>query len=371
MNILFYDIHLINLKNYVGDLICLLSEKHTITLLYDEYSDVGFEYFEDVNCRLIKCNRISYVKINDLLTQVQPDLVIVNAQRISDSSLISIAKKRQITTLMIQHGMYIPFMKREKFFFLQKFVKTFKYFLHSQVVAKAIQENRMNVFFSFFRVFVKGDVYKSQIYFKDKINADFVFVYGDYWKKYHADNFGYSPAQQYTIGYHELCKANIIKETAIEPNTICYIAQTLVEDGRLDRERMVSFLDSLTMLEVDKIYVKLHPRSDLTLYQSDRFVLLADHVPHAEKFVGHYSSLLALVANLDSKLYLFEFESHPIPDYFKAVSEVSDDMTFFFDLINNNSNRHIKSDFSYFFSPEYSTARTFNIIEELPVLVKI
>jgi len=211
MNILFYDINLINLKNYVGDLILNVSEKHSVILMYDEYNSSADLHFQNINCKLIKCTKLSYNGMVELFRSLAPDLVVVNAQRISDSALLAIAKKSDVETLMIQHGMYIPFMKRERFFFFKKIAKTFKYLLYSNIVSKAINESSAKVFYAFYRVFVKGEPYRETIFFHDEINADNVFVYGDYWKDYHATNFGYQYGCQQTIGYHDLSKVGLIK----------------------------------------------------------------------------------------------------------------------------------------------------------------
>lgn len=322
MKIIFYDINLLNHKKYIGDIINLcISNKDEVFILYDENNQEGFDYFRDKDCKIIKNTSITYKGIKNTLNNISPDILMVNAQRLSDSAFVAVAKNMNIKTGMIQHGMYIPFMKREKFYLLKKAVKTLKYFMYSQVIAKAINENGIEVFTKFVKTFIKGAIYKEVVDFYYKINVDFVLVYGEYWKEYHRDIFGYSFEQQYIIGYHELNKIDKIKSKFREENSLCYIAQTLVEDGRMERKTMIEFIDNLEKITKGmKVYIKLHPRSDKTLFCNRNFTLLETEIPNCEFYLGHYSSLLALVGYLKSQVVLYEFKDHPIPDYFKEFS---------------------------------------------------
>ena len=51
-------------------------------------------------------------------------------------------------------------------------------------------------------------------------------------------------------------------------NSICYVCQTLVEDDRLNRKQMNYFLNLLLeSIGDNKLYIKLHFRSDMSLYE--------------------------------------------------------------------------------------------------------
>jgi hypothetical protein len=325
VKIVFYDINLLNLKKYIGVIIdSFISDKNNnVVIFYDEFNEEGFNYFKDKNCQVLKNRAITYRAIKKNLLHMGADMFVVNAQRLSDTAYVTVAKSLKIKTLMIQHGMYIPFMRRENFYLIKKTIKTLKYFMYSQVIAKALGLNGIYIFKDFYTTFVKGKIYKEVIGYTNSINVDNVLVYGEYWKQYHHDIFGYSLDQQYILGYHELNKVDAIKQKLYEENTVCYIAQTLVEDGRFDKHEMIKFITILSKIAITKkVYIKLHPRSDKTLYNDKNFILLEQEIPNTEYYLGHYSSLLALVGHLNGKVLLYEFKGHEIPFYFKEFSKL-------------------------------------------------
>lgn len=372
MTIVFYDINLLNQKKYIGEIIdYFISDKNNnIIIFYDEFDEKGFNYFKDKNCQVLKNSAITYVGIKKNLLNMTPDIFIVNAQRLSDTAYVTVAKSLNIKTLMIQHGMYIPFMKREKFYLVKKVFKTIKYFMYSQVIATTLGLNRLNVFNNFYTTFVKGKIYKEAIIYTEKINVDFVLVYGEYWKQYHHDIFGYNLDQQYILGYHELNKVDDIKQKIYEKNAVCYIAQTLVEDGRLNKDEMIKFISILSKIAIiKKVYIKLHPRSDKTLYNDKNFILLEQEIPNTEYYLGHYSSLLALVGHLDGKVILYEFEDHEIPYYFKEFSELADsfdELTILLNRTNEIKDNSSKNEIiDKYFSKSFDVERTVKLITKL------
>jgi hypothetical protein len=367
MKIIFYDINLLNHKKYIGDIIDNMILDNNIFIMYDEYNEEGYNYFKNKNCVLIHNKFITYRGIKKNLTNLNPDLLIVNAQRLSDSAYVAISKQLNIKTIMIQHGMYIPFMKRERFFFLKKISKTIKYFMYSQAIAKVVNENGLKVFKKFLQTFVKGKIYKDSINFYNSVNVDYVLVYGEYWKQYHYDIFGYDLEQQMVIGYHELNKIDDIKNKKFEKNSICYIAQTLVEDGRLDRSKMIKFIDILKKISKNRqIYIKLHPRSDRTLYDNEKFILLEDNIPNVGLYIGHYSSLIALVGYLKGNTILYEFKEHKIPHYFREFSKIVYTEKELLNLLNYNLfEKNETEKIEYYFSKSYKTSKVVEIIYNL------
>jgi len=125
---------------------------------------------------------------------------------------------------------------------------------------------------------------------------------------------------------------------------------------------LVLFLSKLSSLDVENIYIKLHPRSDLSLYKSDRFVLLPDVIPHVDTYIGHYSSLLALTSNLNAQQYLFEFKNHPVPDYFNAVACVESDMETFFSAVIKKKKVPVTDNFDYYFKDGYESSTVSDLI---------
>ncbi|ACJ28353.1 Conserved hypothetical protein [Shewanella piezotolerans WP3] len=328
MKIAVYDVNLVNHMNYIGGLIKeFRSRSIEVIAFYDEYNSDAYSFLTEIGVTCIKVRHISFKEIASLLTKNQVTLLVHNAQRLGDTAFVSVARSLGLKSIMIQHGMYVSHLKRERSLFILKIIKTLRYVKYSRVVAKAIGLPFIGVFNAFIKHFVKSIDYTKAITFYNKINSDHVLVYGEFWKEYHSSNFGYSKDCMSIIGYHELLKVEPIKSKELEQNKICYVAQTLVEDGRMGREQMADFLRQLSSFSAQAnipVVVKLHPRSDISLYESHNFSLSEEQLPHVPIYLGHYSSLLALCGSI-SNLYLYEFPEHDIPDYFKENSSVFSD----------------------------------------------
>jgi hypothetical protein len=359
--ILFYDITSINFRKYIPDIIDSISKMKSIEILlcYDEEDNDSLEYFKSRGISTYKTKLFENNK--KIIDRFKPDLIVVNAQRISDTNIIAYAKKHGVKSIMIQHGMYIPFLKRESSFFRDKILKTIKYIYYIGSIAGVIKKRKSPVFIDFFNVFIKGVNYKNAIKYHDELNTDYVFVYGEYWKEYHSNNFGYRLDQQHVIGYHELNRLDAIISAEFEPDSICYIAQTLVEDGRMDEVEFKKFIPVLERLSIKhKVYVKLHPRSNINLYKNKNLILLENDIPNCRFYFGHYSSLLALFAHLEGELITWEFDNHPVPDYFTQISHRVFNELELLDVLKN-SNRNEKN-IDYYFSDVYSTKNVVDMI---------
>ena len=196
------------------------------------------------NSKIVQVHDASYELISNLLKDNAVEHLTVMAQRIPDSAFVSIANQLSIETVMMQHGLYIPFIKREKTVFIKKLAKVVRFIKYLKVISKAINTSFIKALRSYFNVFVIGQNFTQSGLPQSKINANSVLVYGDYWKEYHRDNFGYRTSDCHVIGYPELEE---LKEKSMisRQDGVCYIAQTLVEDGRLEKAILVKFLNNL------------------------------------------------------------------------------------------------------------------------------
>lgn len=328
INVAVYDVNLLNHKNYIGDLLAeFIRLGVKVYAFYDEYNEEAYEFLNDLGVETLQLKSVNEKSIKLLYQQNAIDILIHNAQRLGDSAFVTVAKSLKIPTCMIQHGMYVPHLKRQKTLFLAKFIKTIRYILYVKVISKSISKPFSQTFKSFYNHFVKNIDYTVAIPFYSAVNSDRVLTYGQYWSNYHVENFGYNKKQLNVIGYHELKNLESFSNLNCIDNAYTYVAQTLVEDGRLEKSVLLDFLSKLDIYAHEnniKILVKLHPRSDVGLYDFSSFSLFKDEVPLTEAYIGHYSSLLALV-NRVAPVFLYEFEGHPIPECFRYNSVVFDD----------------------------------------------
>lgn len=287
------------------------------------------------NSKLIKVKKPNYNYIKNLMQEISPDSFLVMAQRIPDSALVSVANELGIKTFKFQHGLYIPFMKRDLKMFVSKMLKTIRYLQYSLVIAKATQFNTLQIVKEYINIFLRGKKITDTNLPIVKINADTVFVYGEYWKEYHTKEFGYNDNQQVTVGYPDLMQLEQIRKKPQE-DAVCYICQTLIEDGRMARESMEKFIEILSeSIGEKKLYIKLHPRSDMTLYEPlknrKNIVFTKTDFPYCTKYIGHYSSMLAIAMYLTNEVFLWKFENHnEYPFYFvdnaKVLSNSKDEV---------------------------------------------
>jgi hypothetical protein len=197
--------------------------------------------------------------------------------------------------------------------------------MYAMSIARAKKASVFLYVFEYIKVFVFGlNILKTKID-TDFINADKVLVYGKYWQEYHKKNYGYRLDQQTIVGCPDFVDIPLLKNKKLK-KAICYIAQTLVEDGRLPRKVMLSFVKSLSTavkhLNVD-LFIKLHPRSDISLYEEIKEFahFEINDMPLTNTYIGHYSSLLVKTAFLSDKTLLIKFPGHDTPQYIKDIAK--------------------------------------------------
>jgi hypothetical protein len=327
---MFFDIHLIMISRYprwLSDEFKNTVDNCKFIYIYEE--DVGVDESALINILpeqsvIEKVAWPSKKNIESIFDRYKPDVLFVSGQRLPDAPFVMEAKKRSVNTYMFQHGLYIEFMRRSIKFYFDKLMKTFRYAVYAYTISKYINRNGFKVLIEYIKIFVQGS--KKQAESKvllEKPNVDIVFVIGDYWKKFHSTMFGYRNDQQINIGYPDLMMLTDIKKQNYQNKSVCYICQSLVEDGRLDRKHMVDFLYKMvSSLPTDTIlYFKLHHESDMSLYDpyvADNVVVInnLDLLPYCGKYVGHYSSFLALPLSLTDEVLLWEFPGHDTPFYY-------------------------------------------------------
>jgi len=279
------------------------------------------------NIALVNFVKIKYENIESLsadITERKIRVMVVMAQRIPDNFVVLSAKMSNVPTLMLQHGLYVPFMRRNARLFIENIRKTFLYIYLLKQVSKHIEFGPFKTFCAFIKHYIYGRLLGSQEFPNEKLACDLVFVHGEYWKEFHKKQFGYSFLNQVVVGSHDFNIRDVGEEKY--DVRICYVAQTLVEDGRLSRERMERFVESflkpIAEIYGDKFVLKLHPRSDLSLYKqlSTEATIERKYFPSSSVVIGHYSSLLIESITFTDKLFLFEFNGHRTPEYLEMIA---------------------------------------------------
>lgn len=264
--------------------------------------------------------------IHTLVQKYPPSCFVTIGLRLPDMLLLTIFNKLNIPTFMIQHGLFVDHLQRVSLHKLAiiKFKKLLKYLLYSKQIAQEINQSYPIVLRELFKYFIAGSHNLPQL---QKINtnkfiSEYGLIFNRSWNKYYIDTYGYSLNQFSYIGNpdYELIKGHSHQN---EEKTIMYICQTLVEDGRYSKSNYLEFLQKFkTTFKDEKIYLKLHPRSDRNLYkifEDIDNVEIGDEYKNSDVVLGHYSSLLKIASDFGKHVIVFELKGHEVPDYYRQL----------------------------------------------------
>ncbi len=334
--VLFFELKRIHMKRFPLRLSNSLA-KIDNDLRFAFLSDDSFEksYFYDLDKKL--GNTEFYVTplipsislYKQKIAKICPNIIVIFSHRLPDIAILIAAKQLRIPVVYFQHGLYIPFMRRTPSFFLLNLFKTLKYVSYAISIGFNTGVGRISGLLAFLKIFVFGSTIHKVNLPADKITADSCLVYSHHWLKYHQEQYGYEKQSIRIVGTPDLDGTNLdsykIFDNSVLPNQYCYVAQSLVEDGRLKRAEMVNFLQNLDrkIKSVDgQLLIKLHPRSDLSLYDSlECKSKLCKEFPAADIYIGHYSTILIRGIAYTDKFLLVNFKGHnKIPDYIHLLA---------------------------------------------------
>ena len=281
------------------------------------------------NCEFHQSPLVASVSsLRDKIEKINPTIIVIFAHRLPDMALLIAAKQLGIRTVYYQHGLYIPFMRRTIGLFFSDVFKVFRYVFYGISVGFHSGVGRMHGLISFIKMFIFGHNIHEISLPTDKITADNCLVYGNHWVDYHFNHYGYKKDNIRIIGTPDLDGINLdsseILDRSILANKFCYVAQTLVEDGRLDRSSFKIFIKNLSK-QINNIngelLIKLHPRSDKSLFEDmDCKYKYCNDFPISDIYLGHYSTMLIRGIAYSEKFLLIDFPGHNIPDYISLLA---------------------------------------------------
>ena len=216
--------------------------------------------------------------------------------RIADLYYTKIFNDLNISTVQIQHGMYQDFLKRSFFGYFKDLRK--KLFYLKILFYFAFSSNKYLLLYLLNKDFIKSKIIneKYKFIFSKKIKSirsNTLYLRGSSWWEWFVDNHFYSQKENYRVmGNPDYNK--FIKSQKNQPYyEICYIAQTFVEDGRMEADEYKKILIPIAKAFGEKLCVKMHPRSNHELYSSVTLCggKLINEFPKSKIYIGHYSSL--------------------------------------------------------------------------------
>ncbi len=309
MKVIFFEIDAVNVKRYYLDVLPDIVQNSDVSILIESREEA--EKLKELNSNsqiiILADKTISFLEnlINDV------DILFINGQRVPDIMLTLLANKVNTRTVYIQHGMYIPYMKRGILFYFKSLFKSFRYLRYSLLATKI--DGNATLFFKLIRSHLIDGVreYKFNNYFG---YPDVSFVFSEYWKIWHNEHYFKDDYNNFIIaGNPELLR---FKQEKYSSNYIVYCYQTLIEDGRIEKKYLIDKIEEIISWVESKnklLIVKSHPRMsrEIRKYFNDKNIELVDNIlPVTNIVIGHYSSLMPLWAYYGSNVFSLKLDGH-------------------------------------------------------------
>lgn len=325
IDILFFERPLVDLKRYAFRIASFLKRIDdslslaSISLELPKETDTT-----DVDAYFL---RKEIKSIDEFLKLHQVQVIVFTNPRIPDMEMILHAHKLGIKTIMIQEGVIFEganindVSAANIWRSFKNLFKTVSYFGILRRMCKYDHRSFWGLLKSIFKE--KKNITRIVAhYFSPYLIGDYVLTMGEYWKEYYTDTMKYPSDRIRVMGDHDLdgFKVHETKEKAI-----CYIATVLVEDGQRTRDEFMVFINALkaSVGKDVKIYLKLHPRSDETLYdclkEYNVEIVRKGELPSTTVYVGHRSTLIARALYESDNLIIWKFPKEK-EDFFERFA---------------------------------------------------
>jgi len=311
------------------------SDNYEFVFLYSEDYRGGKPEQLPKNAQVHFLPGLSKKSIQSIVDKFPPSCFVTIGLRLPDMLLMAIFNELNVPTFMVQHGLFVDHLQRVALhkILVSKFKKVLKYLLYSKRIAKEINQSYPIVLSELFKYFIAGSKKLPELeqIKTEKLISKYALIFDISWEKYYTQSYGYSMNQFSYIGNpdYELVKGHNAQN---EEQTILYICQTLVEDERYLKSDYLDFLrDFKATFKNEKIYMKLHPRSDRALYNlfdDAPNVEIGDEYRNTDVVLGHYSSLLKIARDAGKHVVIYDLKGHPAPNYYRRlVNQVYENLT--------------------------------------------
>jgi hypothetical protein len=347
-------------------------ERYNVELL-KRYTDNFVAYVDDPDCCeeiaapkavLICSGGWSIKKIRDSFVLNGVTVLLISGQRPADFRVILAANSLNIPIVYKMHGLYVEKVKRNLSFYLvsiKKVLRTIGYLFNIAMFTKDIRIS-IGVLLSF----VFGSSRES--WMSSELNVDHCLVWSEYWKPWHQRNWGMEPRKGWAItGNPDTSKFTQIK---IDEPSVCYVYQTLVEDGRVSSQSMESFYDGLASITHNlglKVHVKWHARGEPLVREQlqSRGFIVHNELPLVKVYIGHFSSLLGLMPLLGGAIVIYELEGHVTPEPIRqCASKIVYDLNALEKALSSSCELEVRhrQQAEYYFGGQYSDNVEYEII---------
>lgn len=270
--------------------------------------------------------------IQKYLKKQNPNAVVFEAFRIYDMLWTVIAKNLGIRVYGCQHGFEIMNLYYKPKILIDQFVKSIRIFLALYNLSKLLHKSFSKILHQFSIYFFTGCSLKNTDFNNSLLYPDHLFIYSNYYRDFWKNKFNISFELMSTTGPPDLMMLNEIKKKT-KIAGCCYLAQTIVEDGRMPIKDFNNLLDEYKEIAqgFENFIIKMHPRGNRKIYaelNKLENVELVWEYPNCEYYLTHYSSTAFVAYYITPKVLLHELDGQPTPDIYKQ---------FGFNIVNDSS----------------------------------
>ena len=189
---------------------------------------------------------------------------------------------------------------------------------------------------------ILGRNFIGTLFDDERLYACKCLLYSEYYINFWMNHIGLDKKRMSVIGVPDLSKIPEIRKKQID-NSCCYLAQTFVEDGRMNRSDFQRIIAHYVKLASSiKLIVKLHPRSQASLYsdleEMENVKIVRNIFPLTSIYISHYSSSMVVARYLSNNVILHNLSNDPAPNLFREFATfVTDDINELIDY----SKKHI------------------------------
>ena len=353
----FYDLNEVLIDRYPAKIANYISNSIECNNFIFIYSNrIG----KNKPAKLPKGSKVYYISdlnkntLDKIVNQYPPISLTTIAQRIPDLWMLTYFNHKEIPTFVVQHGLWSDRSVRISFIplIIGKFFKFINYIKHVSAICKLNKIPFLRTIKDLYHFWLKEDINipETKYLHHELLRANKVFVYDSTWDDYYLNKFGYKKEELIYIGNPDFM---ILKDKDIDnkEDAVCYLCQSLVEDGRYSLKQYQKFHKILktAVSSKKKMYIKFHPRSNrknYSLFENDKNVIFTHDLPICKYYIGHYSSLLATIKQISDKILIWKLANHHTPEYFfkygSFVTDKEEDINSFIeDKLPNLSDRNI------------------------------
>lgn len=274
--------------------------------------------------QFLKCSNFGSSNLSDILNEFKPDFVLIGAYRIYDQLLCAICKKLNIKVYNFQHGFEVNSVNYTIGGVLGKFRKSLKLLKTSFDLARFSNLNQIVFLKDYISYILGGESKENSLLRNEHFHPFHSFVYSEWYKSFWKTKFGFNMVQMTIITPPDFLLVDEVKDKE-QIDGLCYITQTLVEDGRMTEKAFVNMLKEYRNIAatVKCFIIKLHPRARVEYYdvfKNMENVVIQREFPNASIYLTHYSSMIFAAARLSDRLILHELPGHATPEVFQQVN---------------------------------------------------